>query len=357
MESERKRVGLLFGGVSTEHEVSLVSAKSIFEALNKEIYEPVLIKISKVGGFFLAGEGAFSSEKTGEPLFLSFEKNKSLFHFEDGRPLERLDVIFPVLHGPMGEDGTMQGLLTLAQLPFVGCSVLSSAVCMDKDFTKKLLTLAGLPLAKSLTFYSYEKNAAIYDSLKKELGLPLFVKPATLGSSVAVSKVESEEAFTKALEEAFSYSEKVLVEEFVEGRELEVALLGEGADVKASPVGEVVTDHDFYSYEAKYIKTDFLKIGPAENLPEGVSDKMRELAVKAFRALDCSGLSRCDFFLKKNGELIINEVNPIPGFTPMSLYPVLWGKAGVSFSKLVQRLLELAIEKHKEMSQLKTSCE
>ena len=268
--------------------------------------------------------------------------------------MKSLDVVFPVLHGPWGEDGTIQGLLRLANIPFVGCSVLSSANCMDKDFSKRLFEQAGLPICRHFTLRKNDKSNLSYKKLVESLGLPLFLKPANMGSSVGVSKVECEEEFTKGLEEAFLYDHKVLVEECVKGRELEVAILG-NSDPKASVVGEILPQKNFYSYDAKYVDEEgaLLKV-PAE-LEGSIAGELKSLAINAFKVMDCQGLARCDFFLTEDGKIFLNEINTLPGFTKISMYPKLWEATGVPYVKLIDKLVELAISRYGLESTLKTS--
>ena len=282
-------------------------------------------------------------------------KKDGAFSFSETSQSLTLDVIFPVMHGTYGEDGAAQGFLKFIDMPFVGPCVLGSSLCMDKIVTKKVLASEGLPVCASLSFEDWERKDISFDKVKKVLGLPVFVKSARLGSSVGVSKATDESSFNKAVEEGFLYDSKILIEEGLEARELETAILGHGAKVEASCVGEVVTDHDFYSYDAKYVSTDSLRLEIPAKVPEEISEELRGLALRAFRVLDCSGLARCDFFYKSDGSLVINEINTIPGFTDVSMYPKLWAASGLSYPDLIQRLLSLAIEKHRQLSSLKTS--
>lgn len=322
------RVGILFGGKSAEHEVSLQSAKNVVDALELERFEPVLVKIEKDGTW---PGGVIASLMSG-----TFG----------------LDVVFPILHGPFGEDGTVQGLLKLANLPFVGSSVLGSAVGMDKDVMKRLLRDAGLPIGKFVTVL--DKDTPDYEATVAALGLPLFVKPANLGSSVGISKVRNAEEFTTALAEAFRYDRKVVVEAFIEGREIECAVLGNDEPTASVP-GEITASADFYSYEAKYLDEK----GAAMAIPAKLSaEKAREiqaLAVRVFQVLESAGLGRVDFFIKPDGEVIVNEINTMPGFTSVSMYPLLWETSGVPYRDLITRLIELAIERHAKELRLKTS--
>lgn len=321
MSKKKILVGILFGGKSAEHEVSLQSAKNVIEAIDKNKYNPIPIFIDKNG---------------------AWNQNK----------LKTIDVIFPVLHGPFGEDGTMQGLLKLANIPFVGASVLGSAVGMDKDVMKRLLRDADLPIGKFLTFK--EKDIPNYEDAVKNLGLPFFVKPANMGSSVGVSKISEKKNFDKAIREAFMYDRKILIEENIKGREIECSVLGNDDPIASVP-GEVISNHDFYSYEAKYIDEHGAMLEIPAKLSKETIAKIQDLAIKTFKTLSCEGLGRVDLFLKENGEIIINEINTIPGFTSISMYPKLWEASGLSYTKLIDKLIQLALERFKKEQKLKTS--
>lgn len=362
------RVGVLFGGRSAEHEVSLQSARSVIDALDHDRYEVVLIAIDKSGQWVLNEATRFLLEADNPKLIklnqgvanprvalMPGEKSEQLISVSAGsRQPGPIDVIFPVLHGTYGEDGTVQGLLKLADLPFVGAGVLGSAVGMDKDVMKRLLRDAGLPVAKFLVCHRKEKDRISFEYVVKELGLPLFVKPANLGSSVGVVKVKSEADFNTALDEAFEYDNKILFEEFVPGREIECSVLGNDDPIASVP-GEIIPQHEFYSYEAKYIDENgaILKV-PAELSPDLIAD-VQHLAVETFKTCCCEGMARVDFFLKDNGQFIINEINTIPGFTKISMYPKLFEASGIPYKELVDRLIGLAIERFERDSRLKTS--
>lgn len=360
MEKRRKiRVGILFGGRSAEHEVSLRSAKNVYEALDKEKYDPVLIGIDKRGKWlledrsrFLLENGNTKQEEKGESVALVPQSDGAITNFERPSAGEKIDVVFPVLHGTFGEDGTVQGLLKLANIPFVGAGVLGSAVGMDKDVAKRILRDAGIPIAKFKTFR--EKDEISFDAVSDDLGMPVFVKPANLGSSVGVSKVRDKEEFDRAVREAFAYDRKILIEEYIKGREIECAVLGNENPVASLP-GEVVPKREFYSYEAKYIDEDGAALEIPAKLPEETVRRVQDMAVRAFKALECEGMARVDFFLKENGDLFVNEINTIPGFTSISMYPKLWEVSGISYSELVDRLIMLAIERFEKESRLKTS--
>jgi len=342
-------VGIIFGGKSAEHEVSLQSAKNVYDAIDRSRFEPVLIGIDKNGVWRSTG-GSLSLLNTedprrislnpkGEPVTLAPAGGGRLSAQADGL---KLDVIFPILHGPLGEDGTVQGLLKLAGVPFVGSGVLGSAVSMDKDVMKRLFRDAGLPIGKFLTFKSHDKIPS-FAEITAALGGPFFVKPANMGSSVGISKVKSEAEYENAVKEAFKYDVKIIIEEFIPGREIECAVLG-NENPAASIPGEIIPTHEFYSYDAKYIDENGARLEIPAKIDDGCKRRVQELAVKAFQTLCCEGLSRVDFFLKENGEILINEINTMPGFTKISMYPKLWEAGGIGYTELISRLIELALE-------------
>jgi D-alanine-D-alanine ligase len=362
---EKKHVGIIFGGKSAEHEVSLQSAKNILEAIDRTKFDVTLIGIDKNGGWHLNEASNFllnaenpeliSLNKSGRRVALFPGQQLNQLTESDGaRRLSQLDVMFPVVHGTLGEDGSLQGLMRIANLPFVGSSVLSSAICMDKDVSKRLLRAAGLNVAPYICITKYSRNSINFQSVVEQLGLPVFVKPANLGSSVGVSKVTTREEFEFALSTAFNYDNKVLVEQSIKGREIECAVLGNERP-EASLCGEIILSDSFYSYQTKYIDSDNAKIAVPAQLSQTTSDLIRKAAVKAFVVLECSGMARVDFFLTENGELIINEINTLPGFTNISMYPKLWEASGLSYSNLITRLIELAIERYHSEAQLHSS--
>jgi len=343
-------VGIIFGGKSAEHEVSLQSAKNVYDAIDRGKFEPVLIGIDKNGVWRSMG-GSLSLLNSGDPRRISLNPKGdpvTLGPASEGRLSSqtagdlKLDVIFPILHGPLGEDGTVQGLLKLAGVPFVGSGVLGSAVGMDKDVMKRLFRDAGLPIGKFLTFKSHEKLPP-FAEIEAALGSPSFVKPANMGSSVGINKVRNEAEFSNAVREAFKYDVKIIIEEFIPGREIECAVLG-NENPSASIPGEVIPAHEFYSYDAKYIDENGARLEIPAKLDADCVKRIQELAIKAFRTLCCEGLSRVDFFLKKNGEILINEINTMPGFTRISMYPKLWEASGIGYTELISRLIELAIK-------------
>jgi D-alanine-D-alanine ligase len=317
---KKLKIGVLFGGKSAEHEVSLASAKNVINALDKTKYQVIPIKINKKGRFNL--------------LFL-----------------KKADVIFPVLHGPFGEDGIMQGVFKEMGKPFVGAGVLGSAIGMDKDVMKRLLKEAGIPTPKFLVFHSTDKM--IFKDIKRKLGLPLFVKPANMGSSVGIHKVKREEEFKGAFKDAFQYDSKIIIEENIDGQEIECSVLGNENPIASVP-GEILPNDEFYSYDAKY-KGSGSKVEIPAKLSTQTQKLVQELAIKTFKALNCEGMGRVDFFVKKNGQAIVNEINTIPGFTDISMYPKLWEATGIPVSKLLDRLINLALERFEKEQKLKTT--
>jgi D-alanine-D-alanine ligase len=358
------RVGILFGGRSAEHEVSLQSAKNIIDAIDTNKYEVVLIGIDKKGQWHLneesrlllpaAESGLPEVPERGENLALvPGKQNDQLVALSGGRRLGSLDVIFPVLHGPFGEDGTVQGLLKLANIAFVGAGVLGSAVGMDKDVMKRLLREAGIPIARFIVANRYSQEEIGFDYARKQLNLPLFIKPANLGSSVGIHKVKDREGFERAVRNAFNYDNKILIEECINGREIECSVLGNDNPIASVP-GEILPRHEFYSYEAKYLDENGAVLEIPAKLPPTVSERIRQLAIKMFSVLCCEGMARVDFFLRNGEEIIVNEINTIPGFTRISMYPKLWEATGISYGELIDKLIELAIERFEREKRLKT---
>ncbi len=362
--SRRIRVGVLFGGRSGEHDVSLRSAQAIMRAIDRERFEVVPIGITRDGRWMVGGDPLRAlAEQSRLPLELDSGAEDG--SGQAGLPVQpgsralavtepawtgAVDVVFPVLHGPNGEDGTVQGLLELADIPYVGCGVLASAVAMDKPTAKRLFAQAGLPMARWFAFTWGEwvrDRAAIERRVACELGYPCFVKPANLGSSVGVSKVRRPADLPAAVEAANRHDRKIVIEEAIDARELEVSVLGNDEPV-ASVVGEIVPAREFYDYEAKYVDDRSQLLIPAPISDEQAATA-RAMAIAAFKAIDGAGMARVDFFLERStGRILINEVNTIPGFTAISMYPKLWEASGLSFRDLVTRLIELALERHEE---------
>lgn len=356
------KVGIIFGGKSAEHEISLQSAKNIIDALDKNKYEAILIGIDKTGKWYLNDESKFlldsaysetikiSDEKNNEVAFAP-ESSGELMSLHENKSGKKIDVVFPILHGPFGEDGTIQGLLKLANIPFVGSGVLGSAVGMDKDVSKRLLRDAGIPVAKFISLREYDKLN--FFNIVNLLGLPFFVKPSNMGSSVGISKVKSESEFAAAIEEAFKYDRKIILEEFILGREIECSVLGNENPIASVP-GEIISNHDFYSYEAKYLDEKGAVLEIPAKLPEELVEKIQRLSIEVFQVLECEGFARVDFFLTDKNEILVNEINTIPGFTKISMYPKLWEHSGITYSEILDKLISLAQERFKKEEKLRT---
>ncbi len=357
---KKLRIGLLFGGRSVEHAVSVSSATSILGALDPARYEISLVAIDQDGRWHL-GTPALPPDATvkGEEVTLPAIPGEHTLVSTSARGMERavnLDVVFPIVHGQGGEDGSLQGLLELAEVPYVGSGVLGSALQMDKDIAKQLLRAAGLPVVPWVLVRRPELESeprAAAERAASQLGLPLFVKPANLGSSVGISKVDAADHLLPALREAALYDDKVLVERGIDARDVEVALLGNDP-VEASVPGEIRTDHGFYDYDAKYADAETELLVPAP-VTEAQTQELQRMALEAFRVLEGSGLGRVDFLLDRtSGEIFVNEVNSLPGFTEGSMFPRLWQASGVSYPALLDRLIELALERHREKSKRET---
>ncbi len=368
---ERKlRVGVIFGGRSGEHEVSLMSARSVLSALNTEKYDVVMIGITK-SGQWLTGDVATALE-SGEEGFarratlLPDPETQALMAIEsiNSRPpvlseVSQLDVVFPVLHGPFGEDGTVQGLLELAGIPYVGAGVVGSAVGMDKAIFKAVMEAHGLPILPWTLVSKSQwltKAAAVVEKVEASLTYPVFTKPANMGSSVGIEKCHNRSQLIDGLAHAAEYDRRIVIEQGIQARELEVSVLG-NQDPIASVVGEVRPRREFYDYVAKYISEDSDLIIPAD-IENRMSEEIRLLAVQAFELMDCAGLGRVDFLLDRDdGQIYLNEINTIPGFTSISMYPKLWEASGIPYPELLERLIDLALERFKEKSELETSYE
>lgn len=361
-QTKRLRVAVLFGGRSAEHEVSIASAASVIRALDPSKYTAVPIGISKEGRW-LVGEGAqkmlADTIRQGRHVFLPPEPGASMLALDargSGSSLA-IDVVFPVLHGTYGEDGTVQGLLELANLPYVGCGVLASAVGMDKEVQKRLFEQAGLPVVKHLLvmrtrWENYSR--AVIEDVRRYFRFPVFVKPATLGSSVGMTKAHNGSELGEGLRLAAQFAQKILVERAVEGREIEVAVLG-NEDPSASTPGEVVPHHEFYDYAAKYTEEGTRLVIPAE-ITARQTAKVQDYAVRAFRAIEGRGMARVDLFLERHsGRFYVNEVNTIPGFTSISMYPRMWEASGISYRVLIDRLIKLALEEHQQKQRTRFS--
>lgn len=345
----KKRLGVIFGGTSTEHEVSIVSGTSVIKNLNKEKYDIYPIYIDKSGEWF-EFEPDNKTYKVGDEI-VGTKKIENIWNY-----LKTMDILFPVLHGLQGEDGTIQGMFELLKIPYVGTRVLGSSVCMDKVYSKIIFEKAKLNQAKYIYIRRFE-DKYIYvnedfseeilniqetvNKIMEKIDFPMFIKPSNSGSSVGISKAKNKDELINAITEASKFDKKILIEENINGREIECAVLG-NEEVKASVLGEILPAEAFYSFSAKYQNSDS-KTVEAPDLPEELTKKVRELAVKAYKAADCQGLSRVDFFVDdKENKIYINEINTLPGFTEISMYPKLWEKSGLTYTELLDKLIELA---------------
>jgi D-alanine-D-alanine ligase len=350
----RQRLGIIFGGRSGEHEVSVVSAQHVIAAADKERYEVVPIGIARSGAWLTPEETQAALARDAA----SYQKTLDAPHASGQglltRPqaleaLARVDVAFPVLHGPYGEDGTLQGLLEMADVPYVGAGVAASAIGLDKALMNAVFAQAGLPVPDYRVVLGWRWEAeqdAVTRELESAMPYPWFVKPANGGSSVGVSKVRSREDLSEAVQLALRYDRKLVVEQGIKGREVECAVLGND-DPQTSPLGEIVYQREFYDYEAKYLDANTQLIAPAQVPAETVAH-IQAMAVQAYRAIDCAGMARVDFFLLPDGSVCLDEINTIPGFTPISMFPRLWQLAGLTYSQLISRLVDLALERHEE---------
>lgn len=355
-----KVIGIIFGGRNVEHEVSLQSAKNILAALPTDKYLPVLLGIDKQGNWrlyetanvFLNEDNPKKISLNDNGINIALSQGGEIIDLVNGKKINKIDIVFPVVHGVNGEDGTLQGLLKLLDIPFVGSSVLSSAICMDKDFAKKIMQANQLPISPYQVVFSETEAWKNFDHYVKSFGLPFFVKPSAQGSSVGVSKVKNHKDFVAAIKDAFQFDQKVLIEKYIRGREIECAVLG-NQDPKVSLPGEIIPQHDFYSYEAKYLDDQgAILVAPAQ-LNEEQINQVQLLAKQAFLALGCRGMARVDFFMTGNN-FYINEINTIPGFTKISMYPRLWQVSGLTYEELINQLIKLALENYAEQKKLRT---
>lgn len=367
--TKKLKVGIIFGGRSGEHEVSYCSATSIIKAIDKKKYTVIPIGITKEGKWISPQETARALQSgkivgKSSVVLLNDPSSKALIYLDNDQrlntspALEKLDVIFPVLHGPYGEDGTIQGLLELADIPYVGAGVAASAISMDKELMKIIFKQKNLPILKWMAIKRKEwqtDKEKILTLIQNDFEYPLFVKPTNLGSSVGITKVHKKEELEKAIALASSYDRKILIEQGLEEiREIECGVLGND-EPRVSVVGEVKPAGEFYDYDSKYIDKGTQLIVPAD-LPDGISKKVQEIALCAFKAIDAAGMARVDFFVtKKENRIYLNEINTIPGFTSVSMYPRLWETTGISYPELIDQLIQLAVERHHDKSQNKIS--
>ncbi|KAF0158070.1 MAG: D-alanine-D-alanine ligase [Syntrophaceae bacterium] len=363
------KIGVLYGGRSGEHHVSLCSAASVVAALDKSTYDVIAIGIDRDGRWYvqdqpeIIADKAFgkilSLKKRGLWLVNHFEQQNKLhlYNLEASGEKVVVDLIFPVLHGTYGEDGTLQGLLELAMVPYVGVDVAGSAIGMDKDIAKRLLKEIGIPVVPWITVGRHEwreQPEKILRKTQKELNLPLFVKPLCTGSSVGIKKVKEKKELASAIDYAFQFDTKIMIETGIDCREIECAVLGNECP-QASVLGEILPQHEFYSYEAKYLDPQGAKMNIPAKIPARLAATLRRCAVAGFKALNCNSMARVDFFLdKKTGRFYLNEINTLPGFTSISMYPKLWEATGLPYRKLLDQLVDLALQRHREKSAIKT---
>ena len=365
---KKLNVMVVFGGKSGEHEVSLMSAASILRSINREKYNVIPVGITKTG-IWKKCDSSIDEIESGEwegdinlllenlkdserKTLLPMEKGGGLLELSD-QEIKQVDVIFPVLHGPFGEDGTIQGLFEMLGIPYVGAGVLASAVAMDKGMAKKLFEAEGIPQAAYLLLNRkefYNKQQETIEMLEAKFDYPVFVKPANLGSSVGISKAKSREQLIEALYEAAKYDRRIVVEEFINAREIECSVLGNDDPIASLPA-EIIPSHEFYDYRDKYFDGTSQYTIPAA-ISEELQDKVRKMAVLVYQLLDCTGLARVDFFVERDtNQILVNEVNTMPGFTKISMYPKMWEVSGLPYEKLIDRLIELAIERFNERSE------
>ena len=350
----KQNIIILCGGQSAEHEVSLMSAKSIVKFIPKDLYQPIPIGISKEGRW-LAGENFFENED--DPKNICLGQNLREVELKDGYiDNKKVDLVFPILHGTFGEDGCMQGVLEIAKIAYVGSGVMGSAIGMDKDIMKRLVSPEGILCAKHIAFYKYQNKIPNYDEVKNKLGDTVFVKPCCQGSSIGISKCVNKSQYDEAVKLAFRYDYKVLVEEYVKGREIEVSVLGHH-EVSASLPGEIIPTEDFYSYNAKYISSDDTELKVPAELDEKTKSDIQNQAIKVFRLLELSGMARVDFFLKETGEIYFNEVNTLPGFTSISMYAKLWEVSGIKYPELIHQLIKIGQSRFSDIKALERDVE
>jgi len=353
--SQKKTVAILFGGKSVEHQISINSAKNIYQYIDKKAYNVLLVGISQDGKWCLKTDVDGDFDNSTE-LFLSMTPDNVGFIEKPSGKAHNSDVVFPVLHGTDGEDGSIQGLLTTMDIPFVGTGVLGSALSMNKLYGKRLMKASNIPTSDFLDFTDDEKDKIDFEAISKKLGLPFMTKAANLGSSVGIYKVNSKAEFEKAVKDVFKYDHTLLCEAYIKGRELECSVMG-NEDPIASKPGEIVVSeaYDFYTYEAKYLDPDAVELVVPAKVSEELVKKIKELSIKSYRALHCEDFARVDLFLSEDGEIMINEINTIPGFTNFSMFPMMWKVEGISFESLITKVIELAVERYRKNKNLVTS--
>ncbi|MDH5603264.1 MAG: D-alanine--D-alanine ligase [Cyclobacteriaceae bacterium] len=348
----KQKVGILYGGKSVEHTVSINSARNVFQYLDKDLYEPILMGIDPMGKWHLC-HGFNHKIADQEPLNIATDLPDA--YFFSGEQKIRPDIIFPVLHGTNGEDGSIQGLLQVLDIPLVGTGVLGSAISMNKYLSKQILTDKGIPTARFLTFRNHEKERIQYDQVVKTLGLPLIVKSANLGSSVGVTKVKDQASFREAVDTAFRYDHTMIIEEFIEGREIECAVMG-NIEPEVSWPGEIVIkgDYEFYTFDAKYVDKNAVALHIPADVEEQTREEIMKCSKNAYIALHCEDFARVDLFLSKDNKVYVNEINTIPGFTNSSMFPMMWQQHGLSFTDLITKLIRMAFERYEKVKNIDT---
>ncbi|MEM9885472.1 MAG: D-alanine--D-alanine ligase family protein [Bacteroidota bacterium] len=347
-----KNIAIVFGGQSPEHQISIRSARNIIAAIDRSLFNIISIGIDRNGKWRLTNIEKIEKYVSEEGIQLGFAigNEQPIIRLDDQSPLA-IDVLYLVLHGPNGEDGTVQGLAQLLRLPFIGSDVLASSVVMDKDVTKRLLRQAGIKVAPDRVVYQHEKDQLDFEEITAELGLPFFIKPARAGSSIGVHRVKDAGAFKAALNDAFQYDEKLLIEAAIYGRELECAVMGNHVPIAASSVGEIVTTAE-YSFEEKYSGTSQAKVLIPAVVDKSSLKRLREIALKAYQVTNCAVLTRVDMFLTEEQEIFVNELNTLPGFTDISVYPKLWEYDDIAQSELITKLIDYALERHERQQAL-----
>lgn len=353
--SHRLKIAILYGGKSVEHEISIRSATNVVANIDSKKYDIRLLGIDKAGSWYL-NDSINDDVDSGQPVSIKLDASSpNLIETKSGMEIQ-IDVVFPVLHGTDGEDGSIQGLFKSMNLPVVGSGVLGSAISMDKIISKKILKEGGIPVAPYTEFSKSQKDDISFDKITKEVGLPFMIKSAALGSSVGISMVKTENDLMYALNDSFQYGDKIIVEKFIKGRELECAIIG-NQDPKASMPGEIVMikDYDFYTYEAKYLDEAAIRIMLPAEVDQAITEEIRRISIEAYKALRCEDYARVDLFLTEEGEIVINEINTIPGFTNASMFPMMWKQMGMTFKELVTELIQLCLQRHTDTKDLKTS--
>lgn len=342
---QKNTVLLLFGGESTEHEVSISSARNVFAALDDSKFNVILVFIDKIGKWFLL-DSIDQVDDYKSATQISPVLGENYFERTDNHEKIEVDVILPILHGKNGEDGSVQGLAQLLHIPIVGCGIAASAICIDKALTKELLEHHDVKTTPYLVHLNDDLEIS-YSTVSSVLGNTVFVKPASFGSSVGIKKAKNIDEFKEAIKYAHSFDYKIIIEKAITAREIEVAVLGNGKDAKASRVGEIIPDSEYYDYESKYNATSQSKIVIPADIDEKLSNEIRSIALDAYKIIGCSGLSRIDFFIAEDGAVYLNEINTLPGFTNISMYPKLWRDSGISYPALIEKLILFALESAK----------